>query len=341
MSDRQDVTIIKNISWASIIAGVACALSVLLLLLILGSSFGLANIFPLSSVGDGSGTSVLLFFGVSIAVSLAIGGFTAGYVAKNNGLAHGFLVWSSSFILAAILSCLLLGSALTAAGNVIGTVSSATTSLVSGAGSVIGQSVSNASEQVGKVFERLDIKSNIENQDVRKNVIEALEKSGIPSLQPNFIQSQVEGAKNDVAHSVRLFLNNPDDADAIVRGLMDELKNRGQLLTEDINVDSVKKALQDNTDLTATEVDNTVNLVIEQKDKVEELLLQASNQLEEKINQARQDYEALKERAEQKAAEAAKAAAHAALWLFFALLIGAIVSAIAGRIGVKLAERHR
>ena len=59
------------------------------------------------------------------------------------------------------------------------------------------------------------------------------------------------------------------------------------------------------------------------------------------IQQAKVRYAQLKAEAKEKAAAATDAAARAALWSFFGLLVGILVSVFAGKMGVQHRLKHR
>lgn len=104
--------------------------------------------------------------------------------------------------------------------------------------------------------------------------------------------------------------------------------------------DALKKALAENTDMTPQEVDQTVKNLVEAKNKTAQLVNQRLDDAEAKINQAKQEYVELKQKAREQAAAAADELSRAALWSFFALLIGAVVSALAGLWGVNTNARR-
>ncbi|USQ51576.1 hypothetical protein NFX37_12685 [Serratia marcescens] len=103
--------------------------------------------------------------------------------------------------------------------------------------------------------------------------------------------------------------------------------------------DTLKKALVENTNMTPQEVDQTVKNLVDAKNKTAQLVNQRLDEAEAKINQAKQEYAELKQKAREQAA-AADELSRAALWSFFALLIGAVVSALAGLWGVNTNARR-
>jgi hypothetical protein len=71
------------------------------------------------------------------------------------------------------------------------------------------------------------------------------------------------------------------------------------------------------------------------RDKTTQIVNQRIQQFDQNVNQAKQQYAEMKQKAKEQAEAAAKAVSRAALWSFFGLLLGAIVSAYAGMWGVN------
>ncbi|HFI5306119.1 MULTISPECIES: CAP-Gly protein [Serratia] len=340
MQVANELATVKKISWGSVIGGVITVLAVSLLLSTLGTSLGFSIVDPTSDDPvNGAGTTVVVWSAISIILSLAAGAFIAGRLAANDGLIHGFLVWATSLIVAAVLGALLVGSAVKATGNALGAIASTSGSLLSGAGSAIGKGASGLADAGGKVFDKLGIDTKLEPEKLQDNVVAALKKSDIPSLQPEFMQQQLDAAKSEVGDAVKALALQPENSDAIIQDLVAKLKKHGEAISQDVDEDSLKKTLSENTDMTPQEVDQTVKNLVDAKNKTAQLVNQRLNDVEVKINQAKQEYTELKQKAREQAAEAAKALSHAALWSFFALLIGAVISALAGLWGVKTNSR--
>ncbi|EHD20677.1 MULTISPECIES: hypothetical protein [Brenneria] len=341
MSVTNELHVAKKISWGSIIGGVITVLAVSLLLSTLGTSLGFSIVDPLSDDPvDGVGSTVLVWSAVSIIISLAGGAFIAGRLAATDGLIHGFLVWATALIVAAILGSALLGGAVKATGSALGSVGSLTGNVISGAGSAVGGGLQGIADIGGQAFDNLNLDTELQPEEVTDEVAAALRKSNIASLQPDFMQTQLQGAKKEIGEAVKALAINPNNSDAIIQTLTDKLKKRGEALTQDVDRDSLTRALSENTSLSQEEVDQTVDNLIAAKQKTAQLVEQRLNDVEAGIEQAKQRYAELKQAAREEAAAAASAVAHAALWSFFALLIGAIVSALAGLWGVKTCNRH-
>ncbi|MFC3394134.1 CAP-Gly protein [Brenneria rubrifaciens] len=342
MSIPNDLQVTKKISWGSIIGGVVTVLAVSLLLSTLGTGLGFAIVDPLSDEPvNGVGTTVLIWSALSIIVSLAAGAFVAGRLAAVDGLIHGFLVWATALLVAAVLGSMLLGGALKATGNALGSLASLTGSVISGAGSTLGGGMQSLTNLGGKAFDGLDLNTTLQPEQMTNEVAEALRNSDIESLHPDYMQKQLEGAKTEIGEAIKAMAVNPDNSDAIVQSLLGKLKKRGEALAQDVDRNSLTKALSENTSMTQEEVNQTVDNLIEAKNKTARLVNQRLNDVGARIEQAKQQYTELKQKAREQAAAAASAAAQAGFWSFFALLIGAIVSVMAGLWGVKTHSKYR
>lgn len=321
---QEHVVLEKRISWASIFAGVVAVLAISLLLSLLGVALGFSMLDPESAtdIGNGSGTAVTIWTIVSLLVSLALGGFIAGRLAGNDGYIHGFLVWSLTLIIGLIFSVMTINSAARLTGNAISSMTSVTGSVASSLGK-------GGVDLVGmgtQAFEELVPMPELKNADI--NLEQALQKSGIPELQPNYLKTQLEWAKGQVQTAAKDLVLNPNESDKIIQTLSNNLKARAQSITNAVNKQEVSQALAANSNLTPQEAERAVNNYLQQQD-------QFFVKLEENVQQAKVRYAQLKAEAKEKAAAATNAAAKAALWSFFGLLIGLIVSVLAGKMGMQ------
>lgn len=294
------------------------------LLSLLGVALGFSMLDPESAtdIGNGSGTAVTIWTIVSLLVSLALGGFIAGRLAGNDGYIHGFLVWSLTLIIGLIFSVMTINSAARLTGNAISSMTSVTGSVASSLGK-------GGVDLVGmgtQAFEELVQMPELKNADV--NIEQALQKSGISELQPNYLKTQLEWAKGQVQTAAKDLVLNLNESDKIIQTLSNNLKARADSITSAVNKEEVSQALAANSNLTPQEAERAVNNYLQQQD-------QFFIKLEENVQQAKVRYAQLKAEAKEKAAAATNAAAKAALWLFFGLLIGLIVSVLAGKMGMQ------
>lgn len=340
--DFQDDTIVKRrISWGSIIAGIFTVMAIFILLFILGSSLGISMISPKSNdIMNGAGTTVLIWTLVSILISLAGGAFVTGRLAGVNGSVHGFLVWATSLIISLFLGSMLVSSVLSMMGHAVGTISSTTGSVLGGMGSASGDGIAGTFNMGKKAFKNLDLNTDINKQNLNQNVIEALKKSDVPALHPDFLASQLKEVKNEGKHALKEIGMNPNNADNIISNLVNDLKKRTDTISQSINRDDVERAISNNTNLTPKEAEQTVNNIMAFHQKITQEANDKLGQLQKNLQDAKEQFNAFKQEAKEKADVAVKMIARLSFWSFVALLIGAIVSAACGMLGAKTVEKE-
>ncbi len=343
MSTITEIDMTQRVSWGSIIAGVLTVISVSLVLSLLGISLGFSMLDPTSTtdITNGSGTAVTIWTLLSLLISLGAGGFVAGRLAATDGLIHGFLVWASSLIIGIILSVMTLSSALSLTGSAIGSVASATGSVVSGVGSVAGKGASQLLSVGEEAFKDVLPNANLSLNNSQSNITEALKQSGIPALQPDYLASQLDVAKNETTQAIRNMMINPQQSDQIFDDLLATLKQQAQDISKSIDREDVKQAVAKNTSLSPAEADRAVDNFMQERERLVQTLNQELNQLQANLQKAEQKYQELKLQAAETADKASNAAARAALWSFIGLVIGAIVSTFAGRWAANQAASRR
>lgn len=336
MELTNDTELSKRVSWGSIIAGVVTVMSISLLLTTLGTSLGLSMLSPQSEdVINGADKAVLIWSVVSIVLSLACGGFVAGRLAGVDGTLHGFLSWATALLVASVLGFAAAGGILHMAGNAVGAAASAAGSAVSGLGSAAGKAAGMTADMGKNIADKLGLDTQLSEQQTDKQVLDALRKSNIKELQPDYLQSQLKAAGDDLASAVKDLAINPGNSDAILGDLSNKLKSRMDTVSKGVDRNEVKKALADNTQLTPEEADKSVDNFIQARDQAVKEVNGRMEQLENKLNEAKAQYAEFKKQAKEKADAASRAGAKIALWSFIGLLAGAIVSSLAGLWGVN------
>lgn len=105
---------ISSIRWTAILAGLVVGIATHLLLMLLGTSIGLAAV----DVGDEVGNTLPIAAGVWNTVSMVIAAFVGAYVAarsagmrrSSDGILHGVVSWGLTLLLTAFLATTALGS---------------------------------------------------------------------------------------------------------------------------------------------------------------------------------------------------------------------------------------
>lgn len=290
---------------------------------------------------NGSGKAVLIWSVISIVLSLACGGFVAGRLAGADGIIHGFLSWATSLLIASVLGFAAAGGILHMAESAVGAAASATGSAVSGLGNAAAKASGATAGIAQNIADRLGLNTELAATQADTQVLDALRRSNIKELQPEFLQSQLQAAGSDITASIKDLAVNPGNSDAIIDTLSGKLKSRAEAVSKGVDRNEVKKALVENTRLSPEEADRAVDNFIQARDKMVQEVSYRMTQLQSNLDDAKAQYAEFKKQAKEKADEAASAAAKIALWSFIALLTGAIVSALAGLWGVSTHAAYR
>ena len=146
---KQRLAGFRSLSWSGIIAGVIAAISVQLLLNLLGIGIGAGSIDAVHGDQPGQGMAVgaVVWFVLSWILSLAIGAWTAcqfsSYADRWTGAVQGFMVWAvASLVIVYLLS--------TAAGNLIG----GTASVIGRTASLLGSGAKSTAPSVAGIVSR-------------------------------------------------------------------------------------------------------------------------------------------------------------------------------------------
>ncbi|NDL64962.1 CAP-Gly protein [Acerihabitans arboris] len=329
----------RLISWGAIIGGVITVLALSVLHSVLGAGLGFTMVDPYSAQpAEGVGTAITVWSFVSILISLAVGGFVAGRLAGTAGISHGFLVWATSLIIAIIISSMVVGGAMRAAGNLIGSIASATGSTISGMASSLTDD-DGIKDMLDDAMGQMGVDTGLTGDKTPQNVMAALQNSNVETLRPDYLARELAATKRDVQAAATAIMKQPDNMDAEMDRLSDKLKQRADEISVDIKRDDVHQALARNTNMTPEEINQATDGVIRGKQRMTMEVKQRLEELEHNVDSARSELRQMKEQAKQKADAAAKAIATSALWSFLALLVGLVVSALFGLWGVRTAYR--
>ena len=122
----------SRLSWPAVFAGVTIAISLQLVLALLGAGIGFSLVDPVQGTTPGAsgfGIGAGVFWIVSTIVSLGVGSYAAARVAgvhdRFEGLVHGLTIWGVTFILTLYLVTSAVGGIIGGAFRTIGTVATA------------------------------------------------------------------------------------------------------------------------------------------------------------------------------------------------------------------------
>lgn len=331
------VNFMNHVSWGSVIGGVVTVLAVSILLSILSTSIGLYMIKPQSKhPASGVGTTVGIGTAVALIISMIAGGLVAGRLANADGMIHGFLVWATTLIIAMILGGMLTVGAAKLTANIFGSISSVLGNMMSGVGSAMSNGASALSDKAKEMFEDIDFTGKLKGQHIPENIRTALAKSDIKELQPDYLQDQLEAVKSDMTRSVKKIVSHPHDADIIINKFMQNVKERVNMITKNIDRNDLAQAIANNSDMSREEANKAIDEYMVSYDKVKKEAQEQMANLEKSMRRAEQEWNEMKQQALEAADKATNAAATSALVSFIAILIAAILCSVAGAYGASI-----
>lgn len=303
---------VSRVSWGAVFTGLILALATYLFLGVLGTAIGSGAIDamkdrnPLAGFGTGTGTWV----GVSTLVALAVGAFFAGRTAPGKGILHGVLCWAMTTLITVYALSSLVSGAVGTASRVAG-----------GGISLAGQGVAAVAPSIASGVKDQMQKSGIDFDftDARNELEALLRQTGKPELNPETLKSQANAAMTDGKATAGNAAATPQSVGTDLGAFFDRLRQKVQ------------------PGLDAADKEALVNIIVARTGKPRAEAEQIAANYEQSYNQAVARYEQLKVQAEQKAREAGDAAAKGvsqAAWAgVVVMLLGLIVSAIAGFFG--------
>ncbi len=326
----------KKVSWGSIVAGLITVIAISTLLSLLGTSIGLGMIDPQSSNPlNGVGMTFILWTVISFVISLCLGGYIAGRLAANTGAIHGFLVWATTLVVYSLLTAILGIGVFKVAGNIASSASSMAGNLASSTASAVGQGASSTGEALENLFSEVDIDVSFSKVETKNNVKEILQQTGIETLQPDYLQKQLTQSAKDIKDALKRIALNPNDAENTITNLNNQLTDRMNKITVDINKDSVIDAIEKNTDMSRQEAEKVVDNYLAARKNIQRTVKGRLDDAQQALEKAKKEYHQFKENAKKQAEFVASEMAKLSLWAFITLLIGLISSTVSGCFGAR------
>lgn len=295
------VTPRKGISWRAIFAGTLTVLSVLLVLNLIGLAIGLSTIEPTeeSNPLSGLGTGSIIWWIISSLIALFAGGYVAARVGVSfttkSGIIQGIMTWALHTILSAWLLTTVIGGIISGVGNLVGSVLSTT-------GQVIGN-------QVGPVIQNQVEDLDLSWEQARNEFRALLEDTNKDALDPDNIEEDTRDITTQAQSG--------EDIDQI----FERARNRANQTFEALDREALVNVMVERTDMTRAEAEQKVDSMIARYENMRA-------QVNEFLNRAG-------ETANEQAENIAKAVAQASLYLAIALILGILVAAFGGYVGVK------
>lgn len=305
-------TLVPRMSWGAALAGCVFSLVTYLALSVLGTAIGAATIDPLheSNPVSGLATGAGIWVVVSSLISVLIGAFVAGRLATVRGGLHGLLSWALTSL---ITTWLVAGLASSAAGAVTGVVGKGLS--LTGAG--IAAAAPGLANGVKDELQKQGI--SLDWQDLRGQLDTVLRQSGKQELNPDTLKDKASDAADAGKDAAGNAAENPLGAKDDLTAWFDRVRREG------------KPAID------AADRDALINIIAARTGKSHDEAAQIADNYVQTYQQAVARYEALKATAEQKAREAADTAARGvsrAAWMTLVILVlGAILSFVAGLFG--------
>jgi uncharacterized protein YoxC len=333
MIDRHGV-VTPVASWGSIFGGAVTVIAVSILLSLLGAGLGFGAVDPQSNhpIG-GIGVGFGIWSVLSLFISLAAGGFVAGYLSLQAGWVHGLLSWATALIAAVVLSAFAISGAAQLAGSAIGSVASLTGSAISTTAGLGGDAIS----AVVSNFDE-DQFADVDAEGAAADIRELLQDTDIEALQPEAISEELQGARADVADAFEALRSNPTEYAAVLENLANDLQTRLEGFGEEIDRNAIVASLTENTDMTQQEAEQATDQAIARYEEFSTSVREQVDAAVQSVQGLGTEIEQLEAQAREQAAQAADAISSASLWAFLACLIGAGISAVAGFGGARTRE---
>ncbi len=303
----------RRISWGAVFAGALIALTVQLLLSLLGLGIGFSTINPESEAGnaaDGLGVGAAIWWFLSSLLALFAGGMVAGRLSgmprQTDTMLHGLLAWSLTTLVTFYLITTSLGALISGAAGMVGKG-------LTLAGKGVAAVAPGATEAVqGKLSEH-----GIDLTSIRQEAETMLRQTGKPELQPENLQAQAEQAGNQAEAGAEAAASDPANTSATLDGVMKNLFREGQDTVAAADREAAVNVVVERTGKTRAEAEQIVDRWIAffetSKAKVKETAAMA----EQKAREAGE--------------KAASALSKASLMAFFGLVLGGAAAALGGR----------
>lgn len=307
--------VFHRISWSAVIAGGLVALTIQLVLSLLGLSIGFGLIDPAQEPGaglSGFGTGAAWWWILSSLLSLFAGGWVAGRMAgvprRIGGALHGLVTWSFVTVFTVVLLGFGIGTLI---GGLLGAVGHGAEALQQAVQGVEVEGTTTSRQEEGGARQALD--------GVVQEAREILRETDTPELQPQELEERGEEALSTVEQHLRAAVTHPQEADERLRQAFDTVWGEARKVAGAADREALVNALVKETDLTREEARETVG--------------RWDQALQKARQEAEQAGENLAEKAREQAGEAADALASAAFWTFLGLVLGAACAAGGGLLG--------
>ena len=334
----------STVSWSGILAGTVTALAIWMIMSIIGLALGFKIVSPKSdNPAQGLGKTMGGWTAASVIVSLAGGGFMAGMLAGQRGLAHGFLVWAVVTIVLMLASGHALGLALKGAFSVIQGVGSGAATLAGTAASAGKDAAQSALDTFSHLKDSLDLDLDLDAGQVKDklndNIAAVLRDTGNEKLRPEYLKGQLRETRRDLKTLIRQASLDPTQAETLFNNFLETVKSRVKDLTGDLDKETAVTTLMNNRNLPREDAEKMVDNALKAYDQAADQARETLDDLEAQISEAKDHLKMMADQARAKADQATNVAAKGAAALAAAMIIAALLSMGFGLWGVKCAEK--
>lgn len=210
-----------RVTWGAVFAGALIAISIQVLLSMLGTGIGASTVDAQTTGGTPSasafGIGAGVWWVVSSLLALFIGGMVAGRLSGTtlsaDAALHGLLTWAIAMMATLYLIGTAAGSLVSGAAGLVSGAASATATIGAAAAPKIADAASQAMSDSGVSFD-----------SVKRDAMQLLSQTGKPELQPDAMAKQADKAVGTAKNAAA----NPPADGASYSALLDRLLNQGK-----------------------------------------------------------------------------------------------------------------
>jgi len=330
------------VSWGSILAGAVIAIAIWIIMCILSLALGFKVMDPKSEHPvHGLGMTMGGWHAASVVVSLAGGGFMAGMLAGQRGLAHGLLVWAVVTIILVLVSGHAVSLAVRGIFSTVQGIGSGAAGLAGLAASAGRDAAHSAAGVLSHVKDSFDFDLDLGEigDKLNDNLTAVLEDTGNEKLRPEYLKNQFREARRDLKKLIRQISLEPTQAENLFNAFMESVKGRIKDLTEDIDRDTAVTTLMNQRDIPRDEAETIVDNALAAYSRIVIQAREKFDDLEEQIDEVGEELKEMANRALDKADQVTSSAAKGASAVAAALIIAALLSMGFGAWGAHCAAK--
>ncbi|MGF3142487.1 hypothetical protein ACQV2S_07485 [Facklamia sp. P13064] len=319
----------ENLSWRAVFAGLVTFVALSMLFSLIGAAIGLGAT-DLTAVNplDGVGMGLIIWTIVSLILSLAGGGFIAGYTAHRAGMVHGFLTWATGLIVAVVLA----SSAVTGTFNTIGAMFGATTSAAGDAIGNVSKAAGNLSEEV---FNAVADNLQLDTSNLDQEVQDLLEDTEIEQLQPGYLQNQLDETVTDIQNAAKSVVVDGKPVEQAMKDVYTNIEDRMATIDEGLDEDALSNAIADNTDLNDEEAEEATAHIMKSYEEAQAQAKYLLASAETEMNRLESGTKQAIDEGVETTNDVINEASKYSIYAFIGSVLGLVISAYAGKMGAE------